>query len=152
MIGRIHPNIGKMTSLVNLDLDENNFSGTVPTEIGLLTSLTSMKLYGNTFTGQIPSEIGLLTNLEALHLEDNEFVGILPSQIRSLLQGQLVNLTADGYTQPTREISSGTIVSISPGTIVPESLVEDAVSEYDDPESTTDSENRTTTESEDLWS
>jgi len=56
-----------------LNLGENNFFGTLPSEIGLLTALTGLSVFGNNFSGALPSEIGLLRRLELLYIDSNQF-------------------------------------------------------------------------------
>jgi hypothetical protein len=49
--------------VVDLNLDFNQHSGTIPTEFGLLVALESLKLDNNNLTGTVPSELSLLTML-----------------------------------------------------------------------------------------
>jgi hypothetical protein len=42
---------------VALNLDNNGFVGTLPSELGKLTALTSFSLAGNTFKGVVPAGI-----------------------------------------------------------------------------------------------
>jgi hypothetical protein len=46
-----------------LELNNNGFTGAIPTQIGLLTQLTILSLNGNELSGEIPSEIGNLVAL-----------------------------------------------------------------------------------------
>lgn len=48
---------------VFLGLDNNGFTGQIPSQLGLLTKLTSLLLQGNELTGKIPSQLGRLTAL-----------------------------------------------------------------------------------------
>ena len=74
--------IGFLTNLEFLDLQQNQLIGQIPSEVGLLTKLTAMRLNSNHLWHQIPSEIGLLSmQLEDLSLRDNKLQGTLPSQI-----------------------------------------------------------------------
>ena len=58
-----------MTKLKNLQLGNNDWTGTLPTELGLLSAnLVSLGLSESKLTGSIPSEILFLTNLENLYL------------------------------------------------------------------------------------
>lgn len=47
----------------SLNLNNNKFTGTIPTVIGSLRSVEYLSIEGNNMVGQIPVEIGLLTNL-----------------------------------------------------------------------------------------
>merc|ERR1712238_240225 len=60
-----------------VSLQLSNAEGSIANEIGLLTGLNNLKLEENGFTGIIPSEIGLLKGLNNLDLEENGFTGII---------------------------------------------------------------------------
>ncbi|KAH9670249.1 hypothetical protein KPL70_016907 [Citrus sinensis] len=62
----------------------NNFSGAIPKEIGNLTKLLRLSLQDNKFQGEIPHEIGNLRDLEWLELSDNKLVGVVPATIFNL--------------------------------------------------------------------
>jgi len=47
-------------TFVNL---KNQLTGSIPSEIGMLSSLTTLELQNNHLTGSIPSEIGMLSSL-----------------------------------------------------------------------------------------
>ena len=85
LTGMLPSEIGDLTNLIDLYLDDNSLSGAIPSEIGNLTSLVELSLGGN-FTGAIPTEIGNLTILEELSLGGN-FTGAIPTEI-----GNLTNL------------------------------------------------------------
>lgn len=70
-----------------LDLSHNKLWREVPREIGLLTGLKTLRLNDNRFTGKIPSELGNLKSLEELDLSRNGFMGGFPACI-----GELTNL------------------------------------------------------------
>mmetsp|Transcript_15460 Transcript_15460/g.31727 ORF Transcript_15460/g.31727 Transcript_15460/m.31727 type:complete len:173 (-) Transcript_15460:324-842(-) len=82
-----------LTKLEEFVLENNDVSGSIPTEIGYLTSLKLLNLRGNSFTGEIPSEIGQLTNLREILLENNYFRG--KTQLDFSLLKELVILTID---------------------------------------------------------
>ena len=67
-----------------LDLYNNQLTGSIPPEIGNLTNLTGLGLYDNQLTGGIPSEIGNLTNLTSLILSGNQITGEIPESICDL--------------------------------------------------------------------
>eukprot|EP00533_Pseudo-nitzschia_delicatissima_P011349 CAMPEP_0197284030 /NCGR_PEP_ID=MMETSP1432-20130617/25232_1 /TAXON_ID=44447 /ORGANISM="Pseudo-nitzschia delicatissima, Strain UNC1205" /LENGTH=480 /DNA_ID=CAMNT_0042751029 /DNA_START=30 /DNA_END=1472 /DNA_ORIENTATION=+ len=88
--GTIPNEIGLLTNLALYDVTNNpKLAGTVPTDIGDLTSLTTLKLEKNSLSGSIPSEIGLLTLLTRLHLTENNWTSTIPSEI-----GMLTNLAS----------------------------------------------------------
>ena len=74
--------IGLLTNLEYLDLQQLRLIGRVPSEIGLLSKLTTLHLNTNNLWHQVPSELGLLSNqLVDLSLRDNRLDGSLPTQI-----------------------------------------------------------------------
>jgi len=75
-----------------MDLSNNNFMGTIPTEIGLVTNASYMNLAGNNLRGSIPAELEKLTKLETFSLESNELTGTIPSNIGALLKMKQLNL------------------------------------------------------------
>ena len=75
--------------VVELDLSENELSGTIPSELGSLTNLEVLKLSKNQLSGTIPPELGNLTNLAVLDLFENRLSGTIPPEL-----GNLINLEA----------------------------------------------------------
>jgi len=72
-----------LSNLVDVDIRNNNFSGTIPTSISSLQNLEEYKISGNNFTGSIPSQITNLPELRALFLFNNQFTGLLPRELLS---------------------------------------------------------------------
>jgi len=70
--------------VTELDLDNNNLVGIIPTSIGNLDSLTRLKLNWNALTGAIPPEIGNLSSLINLDLGDNQLLGSIPSELGNI--------------------------------------------------------------------
>jgi hypothetical protein len=71
---------------VNLELDLNNLSGTIPSELALLlNSLTRIDFtqagLGTFLLGSIPYELGMLTRLEFVSLKEFFLTGFIPSDI-----------------------------------------------------------------------
>ena len=87
MSGEIPSELGNLTSLEDLWLDDNQLSGEIPSELGNLTSLGWLSVYSNQLSGGIPTELGNLTSLEQLTLSRNQLSGGIPSEL-----GNLTNL------------------------------------------------------------
>ena len=68
-------------NVTRLDLDDNNLTGSIPSEIGNLYNLTYLSFHTNQLSGNIPSEIGNLYNLRYLYLWYNQLIGNIPSEI-----------------------------------------------------------------------
>ncbi|XP_039168737.1 probable LRR receptor-like serine/threonine-protein kinase At3g47570 [Eucalyptus grandis] len=73
------------TSLVVLDMQNNNFGGTLPECIGNFSNtLFALGLRRNLLFGTIPKIVGNLINLQRLSLGHNRFLGMLPSALGNL--------------------------------------------------------------------
>ena len=66
MTGEIPPELGSLSNLTELSLDNNQLTGEIPPELGRLSNLTGLSLWGNQLTGEIPPELGGLSNLTEL--------------------------------------------------------------------------------------
>ena len=82
----IPPEIGNLINLLEININENNLLGIIPAEIGNLSNLKKIYLDQNRLSGGIPPEIGNLINLLELDLYDN-LIGGIPPEI-----GNLINL------------------------------------------------------------
>ncbi|XP_057989008.1 cuscuta receptor 1-like [Hevea brasiliensis] len=66
----------------DLDISDNYFNGSIPTEIGIrFPSLNSLDLSGNGLTGGIPSSFGKMSQLTELDLSSNHLSGIIPQEL-----------------------------------------------------------------------
>ena len=70
--------IGKLTNLLELDLDENELTP-LPSEIGKLSMLEILDLQANQLTS-LPSDIGRLSNLEVFYHDSSV---TMPEEIQS---------------------------------------------------------------------
>lgn len=70
--------------VVEIVLNKNNLTGSIPYSIGDLLNLNYFNVYDNELTGEIPSSIGKLTKLTHLYLGRNPLQGIIPDQLSSL--------------------------------------------------------------------
>ncbi|KAG2308869.1 hypothetical protein Bca52824_028617 [Brassica carinata] len=77
--GTLNPNrLFELHHLRYLDLSENNFSSSLPSEFGNLNKLEILSLSSNDFFGQVPPTISNLTLLTNLNLEANQLTGSFP--------------------------------------------------------------------------
>ncbi len=81
LTGYIPAQIGDLTHLRVLNMQDNNITGNIPSEIGSLESLEELYLLNNDFEGNIPIEICNLDNLGHLYLQNNNLIGSIPAQI-----------------------------------------------------------------------
>ncbi|KAL7176581.1 hypothetical protein ACSBR2_030004 [Camellia fascicularis] len=96
--GSIPPTLGNCHSLLELDLYKNNFNGSIPLEIMSLSSIsTSLTLDHNALTGFLPSEIGSLKNLANMDVSYNKLSGPIPNTLSNCLSLEWLHLEANSF-------------------------------------------------------
>ncbi|CAO2837958.1 unnamed protein product [Amaranthus hypochondriacus] len=96
--GFLSPFVGNLSFLNTLDLNHNNFRGTIPLELGQLNRLQVLWLHYNAFEGHIPPSISACTSLIDIALDNNRLVGEIPSQLSSLINIQFMSLSQNHLT------------------------------------------------------
>ncbi|KAL3641371.1 hypothetical protein CASFOL_016339 [Castilleja foliolosa] len=76
--GSIPSTIGNLSSLIRIDLTENQLEGFIPPTIGMLHQLQGLSLSGNRLQGYIPPDLCRLSNMVGLNLSENAFSGPIP--------------------------------------------------------------------------
>ncbi|CAN8270740.1 unnamed protein product [Cochlearia groenlandica] len=72
--------------LIEIRLNENNFSGSLPVDIDvLMPRMNFLYLFRNSFTREIPASICEITDLQILSIRNNRFSGSFPKCWRSSL-------------------------------------------------------------------
>jgi hypothetical protein len=97
-----------LTTLNQLQLHNNHFSGQIPSKLGDLYNLTHLYLSTNQLTGNIPTDLGNLTNLLDLRLQSNQLTGGIPIQLEEFyttLDRNCLDLTSENlaYTFTQKE-------------------------------------------------
>ncbi|XP_042481987.1 probable leucine-rich repeat receptor-like protein kinase At1g35710 [Macadamia integrifolia] len=85
-LGTVPSNIANLSVINYLDLSMNQFSGLIPYEICLLTSLKILFLDQNNFNGSIPNRMGRLKDLTILALYSNNLSGFIPESLGTIPQ------------------------------------------------------------------
>ncbi|XP_010548196.1 PREDICTED: plant intracellular Ras-group-related LRR protein 4-like [Tarenaya hassleriana] len=95
--------IGKLSSLVTLDLSENRIV-VLPNTIGGLSSLTKLDLHSNSIS-QLPDSMGNLLNLVYLNLSGNR-LSSLPSSLSRLVRLEEIDLSSNSLSILPESIGS----------------------------------------------
>ncbi|XP_026384931.1 receptor-like protein 33 [Papaver somniferum] len=109
--GLIPTSISNLNQLQFLYLSMNGFTGVIPS-INWPTSLTDINLSYNQFTGPIPPEWNKLPKLVNLNLKNNSFNGTIPSALFTLPSLQKLELTMNQFTGGLDEFPSGSSSSL----------------------------------------
>lgn len=79
----IQCNLDPQPRIISIKLSQKNLTGSIPSEFTELSSLVELWLDGNSLSGTIPDFTGC-PNLRIIHLEDNQLIGELPSSLADL--------------------------------------------------------------------
>ncbi|XP_024179799.1 probable LRR receptor-like serine/threonine-protein kinase At3g47570 [Rosa chinensis] len=93
LAGTIPPELGNLSLLVDMDIQNNSFQGTLPDELTRLRRLKFINLGYNKFMGVIPSWFGSLSKLQGFMLFGNQFASSIPTAIFNLSALQIFNLS-----------------------------------------------------------
>ena len=94
--GPLPPELGLLTDLIVVELDENALRGSIHEGIwkGWI-KIDQLGLNDNALTGSLPSTIGLLSNMRGLFLNNNQFTGTLPSALGQMSTIQYLHLSSN---------------------------------------------------------
>ncbi|KAK2976301.1 hypothetical protein RJ640_002729 [Escallonia rubra] len=84
LVGSLSPQIGNLTFLRAIRLDNNSFRGPIPKEIGRLFRLKYLSLYNNSFQGIIPESVGKLSEAVQLGMSENNISGEIPPSLGNI--------------------------------------------------------------------
>lgn len=104
--------LSNFSSLQILQLGGNKFSGPIPSFIGELQQLTKLDLRGNSFSTEIPPEIGNCFHLTYLDLSQNNLSGPIPPQVSEIRILNYLNLSRN-HLNETIPKSIGTMKSLT---------------------------------------
>ncbi|KAJ0873985.1 putative protein kinase RLK-Pelle-DLSV family [Helianthus annuus] len=82
--GPLPQSLGRLSRLRRFVASANNFTGTIPESYGNLTNLEDFRIDGSSLSGSIPDFIGNWTNLTRLDLQGTSMAGPIPPSISLL--------------------------------------------------------------------
>ena len=100
VVGQLPPEIGNLTGLQWISIENSDLSGPLPPGIGNLVNLEILDLSGNQLSGSLPPGIGNLVNMETLDLSDNQLSGSLPPGIGNLVSIENLILKGNQLSGP----------------------------------------------------
>ena len=99
--------------VIELDLNRNALSGTMPAGMGSLQNLKILRMSGNSLEGPLPLGLGNLTALTNLELDDNNLVGPIPSELSKLPDLTWLELSGNQLSGPLpTELSKLTALTV----------------------------------------
>ena len=97
--GTIPTEIALLTDLASLSMAEMDLVGTIPREVGnSLSRLRRAWLYNNKLVGTIPMNFNQLSFLEVFEIHGNEITGYMPQDVCTFISSSLYefkSLTSD---------------------------------------------------------
>ncbi|KAL2227042.1 UNVERIFIED_CONTAM: Receptor-like protein EIX1 [Sesamum indicum] len=97
-ISGLFPNMSRFSSLMTLDLHENQLTGPIGEDNLRLPNLTYLDLSFNRITGPVP-DLSISSSLQYLYLSNNMFNGTLTQSIGRLSQLQELDLSINEFLQ-----------------------------------------------------
>ncbi|KAL1562633.1 non-specific serine/threonine protein kinase [Salvia divinorum] len=79
--GNLSKDVGNLTTLTDLSISENYMTGFIPTEIGQLYQLNRLTSDENNFSGSIPNGLFNISTLQGLSFSGNALSGVLPPNL-----------------------------------------------------------------------
>ncbi len=97
--GAIPPEIGNLTSLRRLILNDNHFIvGPLPAALGDLSALEELRLRNNQIDGAIPAELGNMSGLRIIDLDMNRLSGSIPASLGAMANLQSLSMASNQLT------------------------------------------------------
>ncbi|XP_050250599.1 probable LRR receptor-like serine/threonine-protein kinase At3g47570 isoform X2 [Quercus robur] len=96
--GAIPVTLGNLVNLIILGMEENLFTGLIPTIFEKFQKIQVLALNGNRLSGEIPTSIGNLTQLFILQLEENILEGSIPPSLGNCPNLQILDISQNNLS------------------------------------------------------
>ncbi|KAF8731874.1 hypothetical protein HU200_015818 [Digitaria exilis] len=90
--------LGPYPRLIKVDLDRNNFFGSLSKTWASSSNLTSIYMQKNMITGSLPPEFSSLEKLEKLIINDNNLSGKIPPELSNLVNLYTLDLSQNQFS------------------------------------------------------
>ena len=115
--GTIPPELGNLSKLQTLVIEDSLLSGEIPSQLSTMPNLLELRISRTQTSGSIPSQLSQLPALERLIIRDTNITGSIPSElsmIGTLVEIDLYNNALTGEVPPTfSQLSNVTNISLS---------------------------------------
>ncbi|KAM7466698.1 hypothetical protein LguiB_014260 [Lonicera macranthoides] len=111
LVGSLSPNIGNLSFLRHIDLQNNSLQGQIPPEINRLFRLQNLILYNNSLEGKIPTNLSHCTSLMHVTLARNKLEGEIPREFTTLSNLNFLSVSKN-YLQGEIWSSFGNLTSL----------------------------------------
>ncbi|KAH0672173.1 hypothetical protein KY284_023260 [Solanum tuberosum] len=96
--GRIPNEVGNLSTLLDLDLSNNNLIGSIPTSTRNLRNLQRLYLHNNKLSGFIGDSLCKLQHLGAIYFGKNEFSGSLPNCLGNVTSLREIHMGSNKFS------------------------------------------------------
>ncbi|KAL3845585.1 hypothetical protein ACJIZ3_002988 [Penstemon smallii] len=98
LTGFIPSTVGRLSRLIRIYLEHNKLEGYIPNDLCQLSRLGDLYLSNNSLRGSIPTCFGEIKSLRRLYLDSNKLVSNVPFNLWNLYDILLLNLSSNGLT------------------------------------------------------
>ncbi|KAJ3328562.1 hypothetical protein HDU76_009737 [Blyttiomyces sp. JEL0837] len=107
------PDVGKLVNMVEINLGNSGFTGSLPSSIGNLKNLKKWSSDRNNLQGEIPSTIASCTQLQIFNSQYNQHSGPMADSLSTLPNLQQVDLTGNFFTQIPSSAFSNSVQTLT---------------------------------------
>ncbi|XP_073027154.1 uncharacterized protein [Primulina eburnea] len=112
LMGRLHPDIGRLSALAEFTIVPGRVIGTLPHTLSQLKYLRFLAVSRNFISGEIPANLGQLRGLQTLDLSFNILHGSIPSSVGTIPALSNVVLCRNRLTGPVPTFISHTLTRL----------------------------------------